>query len=277
MPRFCYTVAEDLCRGPITMILTLDIGNANIVVCCVKDGRRLCRFLLSSDKSRTADEYAAYLTLLAEAGGMDLTEAAGAVVASVVPQLTAVLVPAVRRCTGHIPMVVGPGVRSGLNIRMDDPTELGGDLAAAAVAAAERYPLPCVIVDMGTAAAFGVLDEKGCYIGGLICPGVGLGQSGLAQSASQLPDVSLETPKRIIGKNTRESMRSGLIHGAAAMLDGILDRIETELGRPLASAVVTGESAGMIVPNCRRSGIVIDEDLVMYGLWSIWRRNHGAD
>ena len=259
------------------MILALDIGNASISVCCMESGSSVCRFQLSSDKSRTTDEYAAYMTLLAENCGMNLKRAAGAIIASVVPQLTAVLAPAVQRCTGRAPLIVGPGVRSGLNIRMDDPTELGGDLAAAAVAAAERYPLPCIIINMGTATAFGVIDERGCYIGGLICPGVGLGQNSLARSASQLPDVSLEKPKHIIGKNTRDSMQSGLIHGAAAMLDGVLERVESELGRPAASVVVTGESAGMIVPNCRRSDIRIDEDLVMYGLWCIWRRNRSVE
>ena len=259
------------------MILTLDIGNASAAVCCVENGKRLCRFQLASDKNRTTDEYAAYMTLLSKSSGVELSRAAGAVIASVVPQLTAVLSPAVQRCTGHAPLIVGPGVRTGLNIRMDDPTELGGDLAAAAVAAAERYPLPCILVDMGTATAVGVLDEKGSYIGGLICPGVGLSQSSLARSASQLPDVSLEKPKRVIGKNTRDSMQSGLIHGAAAMLDGVLERIESELGMPAASVVVTGESAGVVVPNCRRRGISIDDDLVMYGLWRIWCRNRGAD
>ena len=258
------------------MILTLDIGNAVVTVCCVEAGRRLCRFQLSSDKSRTTDEYAAMMTLLARSEGTELSRAAGAVIASVVPQLTAVLAPAVKRCTGHTPLIVGPGVKSGLNIRMDDPAELGGDLVAAAVAATERYPLPCIIVDMGTATAVGVIDEKGSYIGGLICPGVGLSQSSLARSASQLPDVSLEKPRRVIGRNTRDSMRSGLIHGAAAMLDGVLERVESELGRPAASVVVTGEDAGVIVPNCRRSGISIDEDLIMFGLWSIWRRNRDA-
>lgn len=255
------------------MILTLDIGNAVISVCCVADGERLCRFQLRSDKSRTTDEYAALLTLLAKDRGARLSDAAGAIIASVVPQLTAVLSPAVHRCTGLRPLIVGPGVKSGLDIRMDDPTELGGDLAAAAVAAAERYPLPCILVLMGTATAVGVLDEKGCYVGGLLCPGVSMSQSSLARDASQLPDVSLETPKRIIGKNTRDSMRSGIIHGCAAMLDGVLDRVEGELGRPVASVVATGENAAMIVPNCRRSGIALDEDLVMFGLWRIWKRN----
>lgn len=255
------------------MILTLDIGNADVSVCCVENDARLTRFQLSSDKSRTTDEYAALLALLAGAEGMNLKSAAGAIIASVVPQLTAVLAPAVQRCTGLRPLIVGPGVKSGLNIRMDDPTELGGDLVAAAVAAAERYPLPCILVNMGTATAVGILDAKGSYIGGLICPGVSMSQSSLARDASQLPDVSLEKPKRIIGRNTRDSMRSGIIHGCAAMLDGVLDRVEAELGTPAASVVVTGENAAVIVPNCRRAGITLDEDLVMHGLWCIWRRN----
>ncbi|MBE6997182.1 MAG: type III pantothenate kinase [Ruminococcaceae bacterium] len=258
------------------MILTLDIGNASISVCCVENGARMRRFQLSTDKSRTTDEYTALLGLLAQGDGVQLSRCSGAIIASVVPQLTAVLAPAVQRCTGHRPLIVGPGVKSGLNIRMDDPTELGGDLVAAAVAASERYPLPCILVDMGTATAVGVLDEKGCYVGGLLCPGVSMSQSSLARDASQLPDVSLEKPKRIIGKNTRESMRSGIIHGCAAMVDGVLDRVEAEMGRPAASVVATGENAAVIVPNCRRSGITLDEDLVMYGLWCIWRRNRDA-
>ncbi len=258
------------------MILTLDISNTCVTVCCTSDGKRLCRFQMSSDKRRTTDEYAALISLLAKDAGTDLRQTAGAVIASVVPQLTEVLSLAVQRSTGRRPLIVGPGVKSGLDIRMDDPAELGGDLVAAAVGASERYPLPCIIVDMGTATAVGVIDANGSYIGGLICPGVGLSQSSLAQSASQLPDVSLDKPKRIIGKNTRESMRSGLIHGSAAMLDGVLERIESELGRPAASVVVTGDNAGVIVPNCRHSGIRIDEDLVMYGLWCIWLRNRSA-
>ena len=259
------------------MILTLDIGNASISACCVENGARVCRFQLSSDKNRSADEYAALLDALARRAGVELSSASGAIIASVVPMLTGVVAPAVFSCTGARPLIVGPGVKSGLNIRMDDPTEVGSDLVAAAVGAAERYPLPCVLVGMGTATAIGVIDAKGSYIGGLICPGVGLSQSSLASSASQLPDVSLEKPKRVIGRNTRESMRSGIILGAASMIDGILERVEDELGQAAASVVVTGESAGVIVPNCSRAGIKLDEDLIMRGLWSIWRRNREAN
>lgn len=255
------------------MILTIDIGNANLAVCCVENGLKLCRFLLSADRQRTEDEYAALLRLLAGQQGIDLAGATGAIIASVVPQLTDTAARAVSLCTGQRPLIVGPGVKSGLNIRMDAPTELGGDLVAAAVAALERYPLPCVFIDMGTATAVGVIDGKGAYVGGLICPGVSLSRHSLARSASQLPDVSLDRPRRVIGKNTRDSMQSGIIFGAAAMVDGVLDRVEAELGEPIATVVATGDSAAVILPCCRREGIKLDEDLVMRGLWSIWRRN----
>ena len=255
------------------MILTIDIGNASLVFCFVENGEKRCRFVMSADKNRTADEYAAMMQLLAAQKGISLSEVSGTVIASVVPQLTGVTALAVERCTGQRPLIVGPGVKSGLNIRMEDPTELGGDLVAAAVAAVERFPLPCIIIDMGTATAVGVIDAKGCYVGGLICPGVSLSQYSLARSASQLPDVSLDRPKRVIGRNTRDSMRSGIIHGTAAMIDGVIDRVEAELGETAASVVATGVSAELIVPCCRREGILLDEDLVMHGLWSIWRKN----
>jgi len=257
------------------MILTIDIGNAYLVFSCVEDGEKVCRFSLYADKARTADEYAAMIQLLATQRGISLAEINGSIIASVVPQLTTVAAAAIECCTGKTPLIVGPGIKSGLNIRMDSPTELGGDLVAAAVAAAERYPLPCIIIDMGTATAVGVIDANGNYIGGLICPGVNMSQYSLARSASQLPDVSLVRPKRIIGKNTRDSMQSGIIYGAAAMIDGVVDRVEAELGQPVASVVATGVSAEIILPCCRRKDILPDEDLVMRGLWRIWCRNNG--
>ena len=253
------------------MILTFDIGNTNIVMCCVEGGDRRARFLFSTSKERTVDEYSVTMELLIRRSGMDSGAVAGAIIASVVPQLTSVISRAVEILFVCRPLVVGPGVKSGLNIRMDDPTELGGDLVAAAVAAAERYPLPCVIIDMGTATAIGVLDAMGSYIGGLICPGVALSGESLARGASQLSEISLETPKHLIGKNTRDSMQSGILHGAAAMLDGIIDRIEAELGIPV-SVAVTGDDASAVVPFCLRE-MHVDEDLVMRGLWKIYRKN----
>lgn len=256
------------------MILTFDIGNENIVMCCVEAGERRCRFVLSTNKSRTADEYSVVMGLLAKKNGIDLMAAEGSIIASVVPTLTGVVANAVHSCTGTYPLIVGPGLKSGLNIRMDAPSELGGDLVAAGVAAIERYPLPCIFIDMGTATAVGVIDGKGCFIGGLICPGVSLSQSELAKNASQLPDVSLEAPKHVIGKNTRDSMRSGLVFGTAAMLDGVIARTERELGER-CSVVITGDSALSITHCCERSDIVFDQDLIMRGLWRIYCRNTG--
>ena len=255
------------------MILTIDIGNASLVFCCVENGEKVCRFVMSADKNRTADECAAMMRLLAFHNGVELSAVAGTIIASVVPQLTGVTALAVERCTGQRPLIVGPGVKTGLNIRMDAPTELGGDLVAAAVAAVERYPRPCILIDMGTATAVGVIDGSGCYVGGLICPGVSLSQYSLARSASQLPDVSLDKPKRVIGKNTRDSLQSGIIHGTAAMLDGVIDRVEEELGSRAAAVVATGINAELILPCCKRQDLVRDDDLVMHGLWSIWRKN----
>jgi len=255
------------------LILTVDIGNACLVCCCVEDGKRVCRFVLSADKARSADEYSALLRLMAEQNGISLKSIRGAIIASVVPQLTGVTSVAVEQCIGSRPLVVGPGIKSGLNIRMETPSELGGDLVAAAVAALERYPLPCILIDMGTATAVGVIDGKGNYLGGLICPGVSVSQYSLARSASQLPDVSLDKPKRLIGKTTRESMQSGIIYGTAAMLEGVVARIEAELGEPAASIVATGASAEVILPFCLRKDILLDSDLIMNGLWSIWRKN----
>ncbi|MCD7786238.1 MAG: type III pantothenate kinase [Oscillospiraceae bacterium] len=257
------------------MILTIDIGNSSTVVCCVENGARRARFVLASDAGRTADEYAALLGLLADRESIALSGISGAIIASVVPQLTPALCGAVERTTGCQSLIVGPGVKNGLNIRMEDPAELGGDLVAAAVAALERYRLPCILVDMGTATAIGVIDDQGSYIGGLICPGVALGRSSLSNGASQLADVSLEAPKHVIGRNTRDSIQSGLLYGAAAMLDGIITRVESELGQP-GTVVVTGDGARDIVPRCYHNNIFIDDDLIMRGLWSIYRKNRDA-
>lgn len=254
------------------MILTLDVGNQNIVMCCVEDGKKLSRCVISASKSRTAAEFSLLMEQLARRDGLALHSATGAIMASVVPGLTAVISDAVEQCAGCRPLVVGPGVKSGLNIRMDDPTQLGGDLVAGAVAVLERYRLPSVFIDMGAATAIGVIDSEGSYVGGLICPGVTLSQDSLSQGASQLSDIRLEPPKRIIGKNTRESMLNGLIYGAAAILDGILSRIETELGQRV-TVIATGENARDIIPHCYRDSILIDDDLIMRGLWRIYCKN----
>lgn len=254
------------------MVLTFDIGNSNIVFAGVEDGHAVFSCSLSTAAPRTADEFAVLLQLMASQRGIDLRAAEGAIIASVVPKQTSLLRQALYFVSGKNALVVGPGVKTGLNIRIDDPSELGGDFVAAAAAALERYPLPCITIDMGMATAMGVLDRNGNYIGGTIAPGVILSQDALLQSASKLPSVAPDAPARVIGKNTEDSVRSGVVFGAAALLDGLIDRMEEELGEAV-TAVATGELANSVLPYCRRKGIINDPELITRGLWLIYRRN----
>lgn len=256
------------------MILALDISNTNIVIGGMDNGAAGFTIRLSSDLSRTPDEYSALISFSAASHKADLCAVEGAIISSVVPQLTAVLAEAIFELTGKAPLIVEPGVKTGLNIRIDDPGELGADFVAAAVAALSSYPMPCVTIDMGTATAIGVLDGKGNYVGGAICPGIAVSGSALSRQTAQLPNVSLQPPLSVIGKSTEDGMRSGLVYGTAAMLDGLLERIEAELGEPV-NVVATGEHARGITPFCHRK-IAIDDELLMRGLWLIYQKNrHG--
>ena len=253
------------------MILALDISNTNIVLGGMENGEAVFTIRLSSDLSRTPDEYSALISFSAASYNAELNQVEGVIISSVVPQLTAVLSAATRRLTGKTPLIVGPGVKTGLSIRIDDPGKLGADFVASAVAALHSYSLPCVTIDMGTATAIGVLDAKGNYIGGAICPGIAVSGSALSRKTAQLPNVSLQPPTSVIGKSTEDGMRSGLVYGTAAMLDGLLDRIEAELGETV-TVVATGDYARGITPFCRRK-IDIDDELLMRGLWLIYQKN----
>lgn len=254
------------------MVLTINLSNTYIVVGGIEDGAVCFSCRLSTDKTRTADEYAVLMRLMAQQRGADLQSMEGAILSSVVPELTAVLRQAVILTVGRIPMIVGPGIKTGLNIRLDDPSALGSNFVAAAVAALADYPLPCVTVDLDTAISIGVINEKGFYIGGAIAPGVMVSQTALTRGAAQLPSVSLEAPSHIIGKNTEDSMKSGIIYGSAALLDGLLTGIDEELGQT-ATVIATGDWANTIIPHCRRAGIICEPDLQMRGLWMIYKKN----
>ena len=254
------------------MLLTVDLSNSHITLAGMQDGQSRFCCQMATVKTRTADEYAALTQLLLAQQGADSRKLDGCILSSVVPELTLILRQALELLTGISPMVVGPGVKTGLNIRLDDPSQLGSDFVAAAVAAQERYPLPLVTVDMDTAIGMGVTDADGCYIGGVIAPGIMISTTALTSRASLLHNVIPQAPGRIICKNTDESMRSGIIYGAAAMLDGLLSGIEEELGRP-ATVVATGTWAEAVVPHCRRKDIHVDRDLIHRGLWLIWKKN----
>ena len=254
------------------MILALDVGNTHITFGGINDGKTVFRARLGVQKTRTSDEYAMALRLVSEAKGADLREVTGSIISCVAPELTGIIAEAARLVTGKNPLIVGPGVKTGLNIKIDDPNELGGDFVVGAVAAAQDYALPCVMVHLGTATALSVLDANCNYLGGAICAGVMTSQSALAEETSMLKYVSLEKPSRAIGRSTVESLRSGLVLGTAAMVDGLLDRFEAELGK-IETVVATGEWAHAVIPSCRRPGIIVDDDLLLRGLYMIYAKN----
>ena len=253
------------------MILAIDIGNTNIVVGCIDKEKIYLTERISTIRTKTELEYAIDIKTILDIHHINRADIEGAIISSVVPQITFAARLAVQKILKKDAMIVGPGVKTGLNILLDNPGEMGADRVADAVAALAQYPVPLVIVDMGTATTISVLDDKKRYIGGMILPGVRISLDALTSRASQLSGISIEAPKRIIGKNTIECMKSGVIYSNAAALDGIVDRIEEELGQKI-TVVATGGLARKIVPHCRRE-ILLDEDLLLKGLLIIYEKN----
>lgn len=254
------------------MLIAIDISNNRIEFAAMEGLEAVFVARLSTDKSRSSDEYAVMLELICRQHGIDPAGAEGCIIGSVVPELTPVLRQSAKSLFGKRVLVVGPGVKTGLNIRIDDPSELASDFVTTAVAALAKYPLPCVTVNMDTALAIGVLDRNGCYIGGTIAAGVMASQVALSRGAAQLHSVTPEAPGHVIAKNTVDSMKGGLIYGSAAMLDGLLTGIDEELGET-AAVVATGQWAEYVIPHCRRPGIVLDRDLSLRGLAMIYAKN----
>lgn len=255
------------------MIVAIDVGNSNIVLGCLDEARTYFTARLSTDIKKTSDEYALMIRNLFHLHGIDRHGVEGGIISSVVPALSQPLQEAVRLVTGRSSLIVGSGVRTGLNIQMDNPAQLGADLVVDAVAACAKYPKPILIIDMGTATTLSVIDAHGNYLGGPIMPGPIVALNALASKASQLFHVSLEEPTHVIGKNTKECMKAGAVFGHAAMIDGMIDRAETELGMPAATVVATGGVASVIIPHCRRK-IILDDTLMLRGLMILFRKNN---
>ena len=253
------------------MILAIDIGNTNIVVGCIDEEKTYFIERVSTDRSKTELEYAIDIKTILDIYHINRSDIEGAIISSVVPQITFAARLAVQKILKKDAMIVGPGVKTGLNILLDNPGEMGADRVADAVAALAQYPVPLVIVDMGTATTISVLDDKKRYIGGMILPGVGVSLDALTARASQLSGISIDAPRHVIGKNTIECMKSGVLYSNAAALDGIIDRIEEELGEK-ATVVATGGLAKKIVPHCKRE-IILDEELLLRGLLIIYEKN----
>lgn len=254
------------------MILAINIENTNTVIGCFKDTKILFVETLSTSMTRTELEYAISFKNIFELYGLDVKEIEGTIISSVVPPVTGAVKQAAKRISGKEVLIIGPGIRTGLNIMMDHPAQVGSDLVATAVAGIAEYELPLVIVNMGTATTISVIDEEKHYIGGMIIPGVKVASESLAKETAQLPKISLEKPKKIIGKNTIECMKSGLIYGTASCIDGSIARIEKELGKKSATIVATGEVAEYILPHCGRK-MILDKNLLLKGLQMIYKRN----
>ena len=255
------------------MILAIDIGNTNIVIGCVDEKRTYFIERLATVKTKTELEYAIDIKVVLELYGISREDIKGGIICSVVPQITSIVRLAAEKVLRRQILVVGPGIKTGLNILMDNPAQLGSDLVAGAVAGINEYPLPLIILDMGTATTICVIDEKKNYIGGMILPGVMVSLNSLTAHAAQLQGISLEPPRQMIGKNTIDCMKSGIINGNAAVVDGMIDRIEEEIGKK-ATAVATGGLAKAIVPYCRRK-VILDDNLLLKGLLIIYNKNKG--
>lgn len=253
------------------MILTIDIGNTNIVLGCMEHDRILVEARMATDLLKTSDQYCVELKNLLNLYKVDLQAIEGVIISSVVPPVLNSCRTAVRKLTGKTPMIVGPGIRTGLNIQMENPAQIGSDLIVAAVAALSRFEPPLIIIDMGTATTMTVIDREARVLGGAIIPGVGISLEALASGTSQLPHISLDAPKKCISTDTVEAMRSGSVYGTAAMLDGMIERMEAELGEP-AAVIATGGLGGCIIPYCRRE-ITYDKNLLLNGLWALYQKN----
>lgn len=254
------------------MILAINIENTNTVIGCFQEEKIIFVESISTSLTRTELEYAISFKNIFELYGLDMNQIEGAIIASVVPPVTNVVRQAVKRLSEKEVLIIGPGVKTGLNIMTDQPSQVGSDLVANAVAGIAEYPVPLIVVNMGTATTLSVVDAKKHYIGGMIIPGVRISSESLTEGTAQLPKISLEKPKKVIGSNTVECMKSGLIYGTAACIDGSIARIERELKEKAASIVVTGEAAKYIGPHCERK-MFLDEHLLLKGLKLIYEKN----
>lgn len=253
------------------MLLALDVGNTNIVLGCLDGENTFFEGRISTDTNKTEAEFAVILKNLLDIYNIDLNSIDGAIISSVVPQLTNVLKNAVHTVTGCKPIEVNININHGLTIAADDPAQVGNDLIVAAAAALEEYTPPIILFDLGTATTITLLDENSVFRGVAILPGIKTALNALVKDTSQLPAISLETPKSVIGKNTVDAMKSGLIYGNTAMIDGMIERISKELNTP-PTIVATGGLAKFFIPHSKYN-IIYDESLLLKGLFILYTKN----
>lgn len=253
------------------MVLTVDIGNTNIVLGAFLDDELKFVSRISTDISRTEDEYASVIRSILSIHEVMPKAVTGAIISSVVPPLNSVFKKAIRLVYGVDSIMVGPGIKTGINIQCDDPSSVGADLICACVATHHIYGSPSLIIDMGTATKMMLMNKNGAFTGASIIPGVVMGLKSLSSGTAQLPQVGLEAPNSVLGKNTVDCMKSGVVFGNAALLDGMIDRFNEEFGENL-NVYATGGLASTVVTHCRHD-ITLDEDLILKGLNILYKKN----
>lgn len=252
------------------MILAIDVGNTNIVIGCCNNDKVFFMERLTTNHTATVLEYAISFREILTLSDVSKEEIEGAIISSVVPSVTYTIKAAVEKILDIEVLVVGPGVKTGLSIKTDNPAQLGSDLVVDAVAGIHEYGAPLIIFDLGTATTISVVNENKEYVGGMIMPGMMISLNAMVSGTSQLPKISLEKPKKIIGTNTIDCMKSGILYGNAASMDGMIDRIKEEIGE--ATVIATGGLAKAVVPLCKNK-IILDDELLLKGLMIIYNKN----
>lgn len=254
------------------MIFAVDVGNTNIVIGCYEEEKLKFVSRLATDTSRMEDQYAIEFSNILALYRCSPDCFEGAIISSVVPPLTPVLREALIKLFGCRVFVVSPELKTGLDIKIKQPSILGSDLICASVAAISQLPMPCVIADLGTATKIMALDSKGAFLGCSIMPGVKISLEALSSRTAQLPQINLESVTEVIGTTSIDSMKSGAVFGTASMIDGMIERYAEILGKDI-SAVATGGLAGVIIPYCRRR-ITVNSTLVLDGLYEVYLKNN---
>ncbi len=253
------------------MILTIDVGNTNIVIGVYQEDKLALTLRVKTDTTKTEDEYVILFDSVLRINHILPETIEGGIISSVVPNLSPVLALAVKKLIGCAPLVVGPGIKTGFPIKIDDPSQLGSDLVVGAVGALAKYKPPMIVIDMGTATTFSAIDAGGAFLGGAICPGLRVSLGALTQQAAQLSQIELSAPKNAIGTNTNDSLRSGMILGCADMIDGMCNRFKKELGGEV-TVVATGGLAPKVLPYCSTE-IRSEPTLLTDGLLALYKKN----
>ena len=252
------------------MILAIDVGNTNVVIGCCENDKILLMERVTTNHTATPLEYVISIKAVLDIGGIDTTEITGAIISSVVPSVTDTIRTAIKKLAGVDSLVIGPGLKTGLSIKIDNPAQLGSDLVVDAVAGIHEYGAPLIIFDLGTATTISVINSAKEYVGTIIMPGMMISLNAMVSGTSQLPKISLDPPKKLVGTNTVDCMKSGILYGTAACMDGMIDRIKGEMGD--MTVVATGGLAGTIVPLCKNK-VILDDELLIKGLMRIYNKN----